>query len=116
MIFKINRIPNGLEKYMNFNENNKLFFIDSFQYLTFSWDISVKNLCIDDFKYLRQQFNGNVLDLVLQRGFYPYEYMTGFENFKKHSPSKEKFYSFFTNNNISDKDYEHALKVRNTFE
>ena len=96
--------------------NNNLFFIDSFQFLSSSWDISVKNLCIDDFKYLRQQFDSNVLDLVLQREFYPYEYMTGFEQFEKPLPSKEKFYSFFTNNNISDKGYEHVLKVRNTFE
>ena len=31
-IFKINFIPNGLEKYMNFNINDKLIFIDSFQF------------------------------------------------------------------------------------
>ena len=33
--FKVNVIPNGLEKYMNFNINNKLTFIDSFQFLSF---------------------------------------------------------------------------------
>ena len=31
--FKINVIRNGLEKYMNFNTNNKLIFFDSFQFL-----------------------------------------------------------------------------------
>ena len=32
--FKINVIPNGLEKYMSINVNNKLIFIDSFQFLS----------------------------------------------------------------------------------
>ena len=34
---KINVIPNGLEKYMSFSINNKLSFIDSFQFLRFSF-------------------------------------------------------------------------------
>ena len=33
---KINVIPNGLEKYMSFSINNKLSFIDSFQFLSSS--------------------------------------------------------------------------------
>ena len=32
--FKINVIPHGLEKYISFNINNKLVFINSFQFLT----------------------------------------------------------------------------------
>ena len=35
---KINAIPNGLEKYMSFSINNKLSFIDTFQFLSFSLD------------------------------------------------------------------------------
>ena len=35
---KINVIPNGLEKYMSFNINNKLVFIDSFEFLSSSLD------------------------------------------------------------------------------
>ena len=42
--FKINVIPNGLEKYMSFNVNNKLAFIDIFQFLSSSLDSLVKNL------------------------------------------------------------------------
>ena len=36
--FKINVIPIGLEKYMSFNINNKLFFIVSLQFLSSSLD------------------------------------------------------------------------------
>ena len=39
---KINVIPNGLEKYMSFNINNKLNFIDRFQFLSSSIDSLVK--------------------------------------------------------------------------
>ena len=39
--------------------------------------------------------------------------MTDFEKFKEKLPSKEKFYSSLTGKKISDKDYDHALNVRN---
>ena len=41
---KINIIRNRLEKYMSCNINNKLVFIDSFQFLSSSLDSLVKNL------------------------------------------------------------------------
>ena len=79
---KINVIPNGLEKYMSFSINNKLSFIDSFQFLSSSLDSLVKNLDKGDFKYLSEVFDNNVLDTVKQKRFYPYEYMSDFEKFK----------------------------------
>ena len=51
---KINVIPNGLEKYMIFTINNKLRFIDSFQFLSSWLNSLVKNLGKDDFKCLSQ--------------------------------------------------------------
>ena len=65
--FKINVIPNGLEKYMSFNINSKLIFIDNFQFLNSSLDSLVKNLGKDDFKYLSQEFDTDILDLVKQK-------------------------------------------------
>ena len=41
---KINALPNGLEKYMSFTINNKLSFIDSFQFLSSSLDSLVEFL------------------------------------------------------------------------
>ena len=40
---KINVIPNALERYTSFSINNKLSFIDSFQFLSSSLDSLVKN-------------------------------------------------------------------------
>ena len=110
--FKISIIPNGLEKYISFTINNKLSLIVSFQFLSSSLNSLVKNSNKDDFKYLNQEFDNNVLvDLVKQKGFYPYEYMTDFENLKEDLPSKEKFYSSLTDRKITDKEYEHVLNV-----
>ena len=38
----------------------------------------VKNLSKMDFKYLWQEFIGDLLELVKQKGMYPYEYMDSF--------------------------------------
>ena len=79
----MNVITNELEKYMSFSINNNLSFIDSFQFLSSSLDSLVINSGKDDFKYLSQEFDNNVLDLVKQKGFYPYEYISDFEKFKE---------------------------------
>ena len=70
---KINVVPNGLEKYMSLTINNKLRFIDNFQFLSSLFDSLVKNLNKEDFKYLSREFDNNVLDLVKQKGFHPYK-------------------------------------------
>ena len=103
-------------KNMSFTVNNKLGFIASFQFLSSSLDSLVKNLNKDVFKYLSQEFDNNRLDLVKQKGFYPYEYMSHFEKFKEELPSKEKFYSSLTDKKITNKEYEHVLNVWKKFE
>ena len=68
---------------MSFTISNKVRFIGSFQFLSSSLDSLVINSGKDDFKYLSQEFDNNVLDLVKQKGFYPYEYISDFEKFKE---------------------------------
>ena len=101
---------------MSVTINNKLSFIDSFQFLSSSLDSLVKNLNKGDFKYLNQEFDNNILYLFKQKGFYPYEYMSNFEKFKEEVPSKEKFYSSLTDKKICGKEYDHVLNVWNKFE
>ena len=60
---------------------------------------------------MNQEFDNNVLDLVKQKGFHPYEYMTDFEKFKEELPNKEKCYSSLTDRKVSGKEYEHVIKV-----
>ena len=68
---------------MSFTSNNKLSFIDSFQFQSSSLDSLVKSLNEDDFRYWSQKFDKNKLDLDKKKWFYPYEYMSDFEKFKE---------------------------------
>ena len=63
-----------------------------------------------------QEFDNNVLDLVKQKGFYPYEYMSNFEKFQEELPSKEKFHSSLTDRKLSQKECGHVLIVWKIFE
>ena len=67
---KISVIPNGVKKCMSFTISDKLSFIDSFQFISPSWDSLVKTLNKDNFKYLSQEFDNNVLDLVKRKYFF----------------------------------------------
>ena len=97
---------------MSLSINNQLSFIDSFQFLSSALDSLVKNLGKVDFKYLSQEVHNNVLDLVKQKEFCPYEYMSDFEKFKEELPNN----SSLTRKRISDKECEHIIKVWNKFE
>ena len=46
---------------------------------------------------MSQEFDSNVLDLVKQKGFYPYKYINSFERFEERLQiAKQKFYSSLT--------------------
>ena len=45
----------------------------------------------DDFKYLSQDFDSKALDLVRQKGIYPYENMSGFKSLKKNCQANKNF-------------------------
>ena len=68
---------------MAFTINRNLVFIDSMQYMNSSLDSLVKNLSENDFKYLSEEFSGKFLELVKQKGVYPYEYWTVLRSFLK---------------------------------
>ena len=54
--------------------------------------------------------------LLTRKRVYPYDYITSIEQLKETKlPPKEAFYSKLLNEEISDEDYQHALKVWNTF-
>ena len=56
------------------------------------------------------------INLLLQKGVYPYEYMDSFDRFKETElPPIGKFYSSLSDESISKKDYQHAQEVWKTF-
>ena len=113
---KVNGIPNGSEKYMAFTINNNLVFIDSMQFMKLSSDALVKSLSDNDFKCFSQEFSGDLLELVRQKGVYPYDYMASFKKFSEDKlPDRCEFFSFLKDECISEKDYLHGVNIRNKF-
>ena len=112
----INAIPNNMEKYMAFMLGNHLTFIDSFQFMSSGLDKLVSNLPKEALKFTSQKFQGKKLDLMSQKGVYPYDFMDSFDKFDEKLPLKKEFYSLLNDEHISDKDYEHAQNVWNTFD
>ena len=74
----------------------------------------VNNLQNDEFKLLRKYIDGkDKQELMLRKGVYPYDYVDKPKKLEEtRLPSKEEVYS---NEGISDEDYQHAENVWRTF-
>ena len=78
-------------------------FIDSVQFINSSLDKLAKNLSDKDFKYLIEEFGSKNLELLEQKGTYPYEYMDSFKRFNKEKlPDKKYFCSSIKDGKIGD--------------
>ena len=73
----------GQKNTWHFFLNKSLVFIDSMQFMNSSLDKLVKNLSDEDFKYLVEEFGSKNLELLKQRGAYPYEHMNSLERFNE---------------------------------
>ena len=73
----------------------------------------VKSLTDNDFKYWLQEFTGELLKIVKQKGLYPCEYMNSFKRFfADKRPDRCELYSSLSNNKfINEKNYLHAANV-----
>jgi hypothetical protein len=113
-------IANTPEKYISFS-TDKFNFIDSFQFMASSLEELIENLvkAKDNklFKHTINEFNNNEnMNLLLQKGVYPYDYVNDFSIFdEKELPSKDNFYSILNNEEINDEDYKQAQDVFNKF-
>ena len=58
-------------------------FIDSTHFMNSSFDKLVQKLSDEDFKYFIEEFSSENLELLQQKGAYPYEYMNSFEKFNE---------------------------------
>ena len=104
---------------MAFIINRNLVIIDSMQFMNSSLDSLVKNLVGGDFKYLFKEFEeieDKDLKLLKEKGVHQYEYMNSFRKFNETDlTSKNKFFSSLKNEDISEKDYEEAKNMWDTF-
>ena len=126
-------IPNNEEKYITFTKNKivgqytnkkgevkdktfKIVFKDSYKFMQQSIEALVNNLPKNGFKNISKYFKPEEVELIKQKGFYPYEYMDTEEKFNNTKlPPREAFYSKLSGKGISEKNYKHACNVWNTF-
>jgi len=99
----INVIPNNEERYISFskevivgsytkkkqkhNITRELRFIDSCRFML---DTLVQNLEQNQFKNMKQFYEGEKLNLLLKKGVYPYDYMSDKKNSQKRSFQQKK--------------------------
>ena len=82
----------GQKNTWHFFLNKNLVFIDSMQFMNSSLDKLVKNLSDEDFKYLVEEFGSENLEILKQKGGYPYEYMNSFERFNEKKIACQKIF------------------------
>ena len=129
---KLDCIPCTEEKYISFSKHIKvgeyrhiqgnmcditfeIRFLDSYKFLQSSLGNLVSNLSVDDFNNTRGEFKKNI-KLLTRKGVYPYDYISSLDKLSETClPPKEAFYSKLYDEDISDEDYQHAIKVWKTF-
>ena len=121
-------IAQNSEKFVTF-ELKQLQFKDSFSFLSSSLDKLVKLTKYennekrtnwqDNFKYSKNSKyikSDECLDLLTDKGVYPYDYFDNFNKFnEKESPPIEEFYSKLTEEHIKQEEYERAQKIYKHF-
>ena len=134
---KIDVIAQNSEKFINIGFDS-LSVKDSFSFITASLDklVSMTKYDNTDEKerskwVLRDNWQSNFrysskndiiktekcLDLLTEKGVYPYDYMNAFEKFNDEQlPSKEQFYSRLTEEDITNDDYNKAKQVWKHFD
>ena len=129
---KLDCIPSTEEKYISFSKHIKvgeykhingdmyditfeIRFLDSFKFLQSGLGKLVSNLSIEDFHNTKLEFKKNI-DLLSRKGVYPYDYVSSIDKLSETClPPKEEFYSKLYDEDISEEDYQHAIKVWKTF-
>ena len=126
-------IPNNEEKYITFTKNIivgqytnkkgevkdktfKIVFKDSLKFMPSSLGALVNNLPKDAFKNISKYYTPEEVELIKQKGFYPYEYMDTIEKFNNPKPPPQNaFFSKLIGRGITEKNYKHVLNVWYTF-
>ena len=114
---KTDCIGTSSEKLLTFSYHG-FKFLDTCHFLKASLGTLTSNLKdagIDKFVHTRRVF-GDEFELLLRKGVYPYDYMDSFDRFDEtRLPPREVFYNTLTESDISEEDYEYALKIWKDF-
>ena len=104
---------NGIEK----SKEIELRFIDSFKFTSSSLDSLNNNPAAELVNSLdSRSIDENQYKLLIQKGIYPYEYMTNWDKFKETKlPPMEAFYSKLNVAGVREENREHARRVWKEF-
>jgi hypothetical protein len=112
-------IPNNEEKYISFSKKTNRFkirFLDSFKSMSSVLDHLSENLKQEQMLNIKKYFPEHKVDLVIQKGVYPYDYMYSWGKFEEtKAPSLTEFYRRLNESDIEDDEYIHAQKIINFF-
>ena len=90
-------------------------FIDSCQFLLASLESLVEGTT--NFRHTRAHFPSDKVELMLRKQVYCYEYFDSFKRFnEKKLPKQEAFYSSLNDEECSDEDYAHVVKLWDVFD
>ena len=131
---EIRCIPKTDEKYISFTKSvvvgeyvngdgevrtrkGSLRFLDSFKFMSSGLAKLVNNLDKEkDIRVTNKFYKDRSLDLLLRKGVYPYDYMSGYDRLSETKlPAIEDFYSKLNDEDISPEDYKHAQDVWDHF-
>ena len=115
-------VPRGIEDYITFSLKSKtngktwrLRFLDSYAFLTASLDTLAASIPREKLVMLNKFMKHP--DLLVRKGFYPYEKVTGPEYFNKTEvPAPEEFYNALKKEGITLKNWHHVKDVWEKFE
>ena len=121
---RIEIVPQNSEKFITFSFGS-LQFKDSFSFLSSSLDKLIKLNKYDNdrkldnwtehFKFMNRNpyvKDNYDLDLLTEKGVYPYDYMTDVSKFDETAlPTKQAFYSYLYEEDITDEDYRRAQRI-----
>lgn len=94
-------------------------FLDRAQFMLGPLSSRVENLKTvgkGEFRFMRENFSDDQLDLMLKKGVFLYDWFTSISKLDEiNLPPKKDFYSLLNREGISNEDYKHAKKVWDGF-
>jgi hypothetical protein len=118
---KIHVIPQSTEKFMTFSIGD-IIVLDTAQFMPSSLNTLVENLKtknknkFEKFNSMKQHFNEEELELICQKGGYPYEYIDDIQKFKREAtPTHQSLLIKTQTPGNLENEYKHAQNVYNKF-
>ncbi|GFT79782.1 uncharacterized protein NPIL_673121 [Nephila pilipes] len=118
--FDINEILENTEKCISFSKkiSNKfsIRFLDFCRFMPSSLEKLATNLKSDQFRIIKSFISEDKVSLLMRKGCFPYDYVSSPERLSETClPPKQEFFNRLNNEELTDDDYQHAVRVWDVF-